>query len=95
MNDDGLVVENRDTGRDDVDEEWLEDENIEVGDGDDEDNEEEGRENVDTPAAEPTVAEPETEPATTTEPESAIERDRTPLDATNPPNQGAPFADGA
>jgi hypothetical protein len=32
MNDDGLVVENRDTGRDDVDEEWLEDENIEVGD---------------------------------------------------------------
>lgn len=95
MNDDGLVVENRDTGRDDVDEEWLEDENIEVGDGDDEDNEEEGRENVDTPAAEPTVAEPETEPATTTEPESAIERDRTPLDATNPPNQGTPFADGA
>ena len=93
MNDDGHgVVENEDAGRDDVDEEWLDDEDLDVGDEDaaaDEDDDKE--ETVDKqPETEPTVAEPEPEPQPV-----SIERAATPRDAAPTENQGTPFTDGA
>ena len=96
MNDDGhVVVENE--GPDDVDEEWLDDEDIEAylddgAENADNDDDDEGGEPVGTPEAEPTtVAEPDPAP----EPVAIDERAETPRDAAPTENQGTPFTDGA
>lgn len=95
MNDDGhVVVENE--GPDDVDEEWLDDEDIEAYLDDGAENaaaadDDEG-EPVGTPEAEPTmVAEPDPAP----EPVAIDERAETPRGDVPTENQGTPFTDGA